>query len=70
MHLFFPEKYVAYIAPHSGAVDHDFDKLSLGNENGFIWDIVNPGSSEVVPEDGTPKESTPEVRIFDDALSQ
>ncbi|KAG8647742.1 hypothetical protein MANES_09G104300v8 [Manihot esculenta] len=64
------EKYVAYIAPHSGAVDHDFDKLSLGNENGFIWDIVNPGSSEVVPEDGTPKESTPEVGIFDDALSQ
>ncbi|EEF34293.1 double-stranded RNA binding protein, putative [Ricinus communis] len=54
------EKYVAYITPHSGAVDHDFDKLSIGNENGFLWDIVNSGSSETVPEDGVTKERTPE----------
>ncbi|KDP24468.1 hypothetical protein JCGZ_25032 [Jatropha curcas] len=54
------EKYVAYITPQSGAVDHDFDKLSLGKENGFLWDIVNPGSSEVEPEDGLPKERTSE----------
>ena len=42
----------------------NFDKLSLGNENGFLWDIVNPGTSEVVPEDGVTKERTPEVGIF------
>lgn len=55
------EKYVAYIAPRSGAVDGDFDKLSLGNENGFLWDIVSPGTNELLREDGLPKESTSEV---------
>ncbi|XP_059462490.1 RNA polymerase II C-terminal domain phosphatase-like 2 isoform X2 [Corylus avellana] len=54
------EKYVAYIAPRSGAVDGDFDKLSLGNENGFLWDIVSPGTNELLREDGLPKESTSE----------
>ncbi|KAJ6316128.1 hypothetical protein OIU78_019410 [Salix suchowensis] len=42
------EKYVAYVSPHSGAVDGDFDKLSIGNENGFVWDITNPETSDVV----------------------
>ncbi|XP_050381463.1 RNA polymerase II C-terminal domain phosphatase-like 2 [Argentina anserina] len=55
------EKYVSYIAPRSGAVDKDFDKLSLGNENGFVFDIVAPGSAEVLTEDGVPKESTSEA---------
>jgi RNA polymerase II C-terminal domain phosphatase-like 1/2 len=55
------EKYVAYIAPRSGAVDGDFDKLSLGNENGFVWDIVSSGANELLREDGLPKESTSEV---------
>ncbi|KAJ9185347.1 hypothetical protein P3X46_004993 [Hevea brasiliensis] len=63
------EKYVAYVAPHSGAVDHDFDKLSLGNENGFLWDIVNPGTSDVVPEDGLPKECTPEDTEVEPAIT-
>ncbi|XP_038720593.1 RNA polymerase II C-terminal domain phosphatase-like 2 isoform X3 [Tripterygium wilfordii] len=40
------EKYVAYIKPQSGAVDKDFNKLSSGNQNGFLWDTVNPGSYE------------------------
>ncbi|KAJ9180592.1 hypothetical protein P3X46_008811 [Hevea brasiliensis] len=53
------EKYVAYIVPYFGAVDHDFNKLSHGNENGFLWDVVDPGSREA-PEDGLPKECTPE----------
>lgn len=68
---FFPwiaEKYVAYIAPLTGAVDTDFDKLSLGNENGFLWDIFSPGADEPLREDGLPKESTSEVGISDDAL--
>ncbi|KAK9986076.1 hypothetical protein SO802_031027 [Lithocarpus litseifolius] len=54
------EKYVSYIAPRSGVVDRDFDKLSLGNENGFIWDIAGPGSNEL-QKDGVPKESTSEA---------
>ncbi|KAJ4704459.1 RNA polymerase II C-terminal domain phosphatase-like [Melia azedarach] len=55
------EKYVAYITPRSGAVDRDFDKLSLGNENGFLWDTVNSESNEGLREDGSCKESTPEA---------
>lgn len=62
------EKYLAYIAPRSGAVDRDFNKLSLGTENGFLWD-VNPASSEALREDGLPKDSTSEVGIPDDAFS-
>ncbi|XP_057498908.1 RNA polymerase II C-terminal domain phosphatase-like 2 [Actinidia eriantha] len=53
--------YTSYIASRSGAVDRDFDKLSLGGENGFIWDIINPGSDELAVEDGLSKESTSEV---------
>ncbi|XWS43835.1 hypothetical protein CRYUN_Cryun16bG0138500 [Craigia yunnanensis] len=62
------EKYVAYIAPRSGAVDRDFNKLSLGTENGFLWD-VNPASNEALREDGLPKDNTSEVGIPDDAFS-
>ncbi|KAJ6316125.1 hypothetical protein OIU78_019410 [Salix suchowensis] len=58
------EKYVAYVSPHSGAVDGDFDKLSIGNENGFVWDITNPETSDVVREDGSANERPSEVRIF------
>ncbi|XWS55543.1 hypothetical protein CRYUN_Cryun09bG0009100 [Craigia yunnanensis] len=54
------EKYVAYIAPCSGAVDRDFNKLSLGTENGFLWD-VNPASNEALREDGLPKDNTSEA---------
>lgn len=62
------EKYVAYIAPHSGAVDRDFNKLSLGTENGFLWD-ADPESNEALREDGIPKDNTSEVGIPDDALN-
>ncbi|EXC23669.1 hypothetical protein L484_015579 [Morus notabilis] len=55
------EKYVAYVAPRSGAVDKDFDKLSLGNENGFLWDTVKPGSTKLIRQVEVPKESTPET---------
>lgn len=63
------EKYVAYITPHSGAVDRDFDKLSLENENGFLWDTVSSESNEGLREDGLHKESTPEVGISGDAFN-
>ncbi|XAR50850.1 Phosphoprotein phosphatase [Bertholletia excelsa] len=54
------DKYVSYITTR-GVVDRDFDKLSLGNENGFLWDTHNPGLEEQLVEDGLPKESTSEV---------
>ncbi|KAK1562299.1 hypothetical protein Q3G72_009756 [Acer saccharum] len=54
------EKYVAYITPRSGAVDTDFDKLSLRNQNGFLPDN-DPGPNEGLSEDGLNKESTPEA---------
>ncbi|GKV06006.1 hypothetical protein SLEP1_g17945 [Rubroshorea leprosula] len=65
------EKYVAYITSRSGAVKKDFDEVSLGNENGFLWDLVNPGagSNDVSREDGLPKEKTPEVGISRDAIT-
>ncbi|KAJ6968868.1 hypothetical protein NC653_036750 [Populus alba x Populus x berolinensis] len=55
------EKYAAYVSPHSGAVDGDFDKLSIGDENGFVWDITSPESSDLVREDGSAKERPSEV---------
>lgn len=67
--MFFPilnaDKYISYVAPHSGAVDRDFDKLTRGVENGFIYDIINPGSDELPVEDGLSKESTSEVGVSD-----
>lgn len=63
------DKYVAYLAPRSGAVDRDIDKVSVGNENGFVLDIVGPELTELLMEDGMPKESTSEVGIFDHAFS-
>ncbi|CAN6724099.1 unnamed protein product [Malus baccata var. baccata] len=51
------DKYAAYLAPHSGVVDRDLDK---GNENGFLLDMVGPGSAELL-RDGLPTESTSEA---------
>ncbi|KAH8505991.1 hypothetical protein H0E87_012994 [Populus deltoides] len=51
----------AYVSPHPGAFDRDFDKLSIGYENGFVWDITNPGSSDMVQEDGLARECPPKV---------
>lgn len=63
------EKYVAYIAPRSGTVDKDFDKLSLDNDNGFLWDIVNPGSTELPKEELPRKESASEAGTLDDGFN-
>lgn len=64
----FAEKYVAYITPRCGAVDQDLDKLSLENENGFLWDTAAPESNEGQREEGSCRESTSEVGIFGDAF--
>ncbi|XP_004302639.1 PREDICTED: RNA polymerase II C-terminal domain phosphatase-like 2 [Fragaria vesca subsp. vesca] len=63
------EKYVSYMAPRTGAVNKDFDKLSLGSENGFVVDIVGPGSAEVLMDDGLPKESISEASEGEPASS-
>ena len=55
------EKYVAHVEPQCRAVDKDFDKLSLGRDNGFLWDVVNLESSELQPEDGVPREHASSV---------
>ncbi|KAF8397309.1 hypothetical protein HHK36_016222 [Tetracentron sinense] len=55
------DKYRSYVAPGSGAVDRYLDKLSIGNENGFLWDIVSTGSDKLLTEDGLPKASTSEA---------
>lgn len=58
------EKYVSHMEPRYGAFDGEFDKLSLGQENGFLWDEVKPEPSELQG-DGLPKESASEVGISD-----
>ncbi|XP_061344674.1 RNA polymerase II C-terminal domain phosphatase-like 2 isoform X2 [Gastrolobium bilobum] len=55
------DKYVAHMEPRCRAVDKEFDKLSLGHENGFLWDVVNPESSELQREDGLPRDSASEA---------
>ncbi|XP_057435211.1 RNA polymerase II C-terminal domain phosphatase-like 2 isoform X2 [Lotus japonicus] len=55
------EKYVAHTEPHCRAVDREFDKLSLGHENGFLWDVVNPESSELQREEEGPRDSASEA---------
>jgi len=37
------DKYAAHMKPLLGpGVDADLDKLSIGGENGFLWDNVAP----------------------------
>lgn len=53
---------MAHMEPQCRPVDREFDKLSLGQENGFL----DPESSELQTEDGLPRESASEVGIFED----
>ncbi|CAJ1805148.1 unnamed protein product [Sphenostylis stenocarpa] len=55
------EKYVAHVEPQCRAVDREFDKLSLGRDNGFVWDVVNPEFNELQTEDGVPRENASEA---------
>ncbi|XP_014514150.1 RNA polymerase II C-terminal domain phosphatase-like 2 isoform X1 [Vigna radiata var. radiata] len=55
------EKYVAHVEPQCRVVDREFDKLSLGRDNGFLWDVVNPESNELQTEDGVPRENVSEA---------
>ncbi|PNY14092.1 RNA polymerase II C-terminal domain phosphatase 2-like protein [Trifolium pratense] len=47
--------------PLCKAVNRELDDLSLEHENGFLWDEVNPESSELQTEDGLQRESASEA---------
>lgn len=60
------DKYAAHIKPLlGGSVDADIDKLSIGAENGFLWDtVVAPAVNESPKEeDVLRKGNNSEVRI-------
>ncbi|KAG6603590.1 RNA polymerase II C-terminal domain phosphatase-like 2, partial [Cucurbita argyrosperma subsp. sororia] len=45
------DKYAAHMKPLLGPVDTDLDKLSIGAENGFLWDTVAPAVNELPKEE-------------------
>lgn len=58
------DKYAAHIKPLMGPMDADLDKLSIGVENGFLWDTATPAVNELPKEEDVwHKENSPEVRI-------
>ncbi|GAU35664.1 hypothetical protein TSUD_162350 [Trifolium subterraneum] len=59
--IFSGEKYVTNMEPLCKAVNTEFDDLSLEHENGFLWDEVNPESSELQTENGLQRESASEA---------
>ncbi|XP_059305403.1 RNA polymerase II C-terminal domain phosphatase-like 2 isoform X1 [Lycium ferocissimum] len=61
------DKYISYITSHPrGAADKDFDKLSVENENGFLWDTVNHVDEQSV-DDRLPQVKVSEVGVNGDA---
>ncbi|XP_023544415.1 RNA polymerase II C-terminal domain phosphatase-like 2 isoform X2 [Cucurbita pepo subsp. pepo] len=55
------DKYAAHMKPLLGPVDTDLDKLSIGAENGFLWDTVAPAVNELPKEDVSHKENNSEA---------
>lgn len=65
------DKYAAHIKPLLGPVDADLDKLSIGAENGFLWDTVAPAVNDLPKEeDILHKENNSEVRITSSPLDR
>ncbi|KAJ8550957.1 hypothetical protein K7X08_000327 [Anisodus acutangulus] len=60
------DKYISYITSHPRVADKDFDKLSMQNENGFLWDTVNHVDARSV-EDRLPQVNVSEVGVNGDA---
>ncbi|XP_050945279.1 RNA polymerase II C-terminal domain phosphatase-like 2 isoform X2 [Cucumis melo] len=55
------DKYAAHIKPLMGPMDADLDKLSIGVENGFLWDTATPAVNELPKEEDVwHKENSPE----------
>lgn len=57
------DKYAAHIKPLMGPMDADLDKLSIGVENGFLWDTAAPAVNELPEEELVHNENNSEVRI-------
>lgn len=55
------DKYLAYVTLCSGLVNQDPDKPPRQNENGFVWDDMNPQSDGLSSDDRLQKESTSEA---------
>ena len=62
--LYSADKYLAYVTLCSGLANQDSDKPARQNENGFIWDDVNPQPEGLSSDDKLQKESTSEVGIY------
>lgn len=58
---------MSYIAPRSTTVDNDLNKDILEKENGFLWDITEPGTEELPVSNGFPKQNNSEVGHFDNS---
>lgn len=57
----FADKYLLHIA-RNRAANKEIDKISPLDDNGFIWESVNPGSDEQL----VPKNYSTEVAIPED----
>ncbi|OIT26425.1 PREDICTED: RNA polymerase II C-terminal domain phosphatase-like 2 isoform X2 [Nicotiana attenuata] len=56
------DRYVSYITSHPRVVDKDLNKLSVENENGFLWETVDHVDEWSV-EDRVPQVNVPEVGV-------
>ncbi|GAB2273527.1 hypothetical protein Dimus_008318 [Dionaea muscipula] len=54
------DKYLAYVAPHTDSFHQDVEKLSIKNENGFIWDEIISESEELSMHEKLSKDSSSE----------
>ncbi|CAK9319881.1 unnamed protein product [Citrullus colocynthis] len=55
------DKYAAHIKPLMRPMDADLDKLSIGVENGFLWDTAAPAVNELPEEELVHNESNSEA---------
>ncbi|CAN4106110.1 unnamed protein product [Withania somnifera] len=60
------EKYISYITSHPRVADKDFDKITMYNENGFLWHTVNHVDDQSA-EDRLPQVNISEVGVNGDA---
>lgn len=51
-------------------MDKDLDKLSLRNENGFLWEVIQDGPVVRPKEEDFPNESFPEVGVPDNGSNK
>lgn len=66
---FYADKYISYVTSHPRVADKDFDKISVENENGFLWDTVNNMDERSV-EDRLPQVNVSEVGVNGNAAHE